>query len=273
MKKFALCLAIFASLMMVPFSAFGLQMMNNNSMDQITGQAGVSIAFDDVQIFMNINRFTYIDVDGITSSGGWATTLTGIDHGAAFNINQFQIDTLKANAIINTAGVSSVTIEGKTLTAMNLSGVNVKTKIVSSNSIPLQYTYGDTTAFIAQTTKSPQTLGMNNMFGNGYSKYMPQAISIDITDAAPVLTAGLAVLHSGASSRMAAVVITLPTAEFYIDNINIGSMTLTDNVISGATAVYPTTISNNSGASFGSIEMQGVDFTLLNGWIEIAPHN
>ena len=42
MKKLALILA----LMIIPCSAFGLEMLNDSSMDSITGQSGVSIAVD-----------------------------------------------------------------------------------------------------------------------------------------------------------------------------------------------------------------------------------
>jgi len=273
MKKFALCLAIAAAIMMVPFSAFGLQMMNNHSMDQITGQAGVSIAFDDVQIFMNIDRFTYIDPDGLTNTVGWSAVVA--DNGAAFNVNEFQIDTLKANAIINTTGLVTATIGGHTVASMGLTGITT-VKQIAANGIPLQYTYNNNNAFIAQTTVNVQSKGLNHMFGGSYQVYEPQAISIDISDAAPVLSQGKKVILSllgSASSRVAAVVITLPTAEFYIDNINIGSMTLTDNVIAGTSKVFTTgSTSLNNGASFGSIEIEGVTFTMLNGWVEIAPH-
>ena len=49
MKKLALILA----LMLIPCSAFGLEMLTNNALDNVTGQAGVAIAADDIQIFLH----------------------------------------------------------------------------------------------------------------------------------------------------------------------------------------------------------------------------
>jgi hypothetical protein len=62
-KKLALILA----LMLVPCTAFGLQMMDETAMDAVTGQSGVHIAFDDVQLFLNIEKLAWIDCDGLST--------------------------------------------------------------------------------------------------------------------------------------------------------------------------------------------------------------
>lgn len=64
MKKFAIVLAI---CMLLPLNAFALQPMSEDTMGQVTGQAGVSIAVDDVKIYQNIESLTYTDTDGVAS--------------------------------------------------------------------------------------------------------------------------------------------------------------------------------------------------------------
>lgn len=264
MKKLILCLAI----LMVPFTAFGLEMMNNAAMDQVTGQTGVAIVFDDVQAFINVDRFTYIDDDGVTTF--WTVT-PNPDHGAAFNVLEFQVDTFKANAIIATAG----RVTGTGALSMTVSTILRSTDSgyiggigTAASLTPLQYSYGSTAAFIAQTNDDEQNKGLNNMTG----AFRPQAIAIDISNAAPILSDAYDYLTSGTTDEIAAVCITMPTGEFYMDNINIGAMTLTDNVIVGYASIIGATVSGNSGDSFGAIELEGVTFALLDGWIEIAPH-
>jgi hypothetical protein len=61
MKKI---LAMAVVLMMVPFSAYALEMLTEEVMDEVTGQAGVSIAVDDVKIFQHITSLEYTDSDG-----------------------------------------------------------------------------------------------------------------------------------------------------------------------------------------------------------------
>lgn len=51
--------------MMVPCSAFALEMLTEDVMDQVTGQASVSIAVDDVKIFQHITSLEYTDGDGV----------------------------------------------------------------------------------------------------------------------------------------------------------------------------------------------------------------
>ena len=70
MKKLALILA----LMLIPCSAFGLEMLNDNSLEDVTGQSGVSIAFDDIQLFLHVGRFAYLDCDGYGTNSNYGGT-------------------------------------------------------------------------------------------------------------------------------------------------------------------------------------------------------
>ena len=97
MKKLALILA----LIIIPCSAFGMQMLDDNSMDSITGQSGVSIAFDDIQLFINIDTMAYIDSDGLQSSSIFNVESCDGAAGAVY-LSDFQIDVLNVNAIVAT---------------------------------------------------------------------------------------------------------------------------------------------------------------------------
>ncbi len=272
MKKLALCLTL-AAMLVVPFSAFGLEMLDNSAMDEITGQTGVSIVADDVEIFLNIDRFTYIDDDGLSFkmwTSAWASQQTG----AAFNVNEFQIDNLHINAIVATIGTRRTTIGTKTVVEVSLSSPTYGYHggpAAAYGLTPLQYNYAPGTFFSVQTSADYQSKGMNNLGGTfaGF-RFTPQAISIDITDAAPIFSSSYRYILSNSTMKLAAVCITLPTMEVYIDNLNIASMTLTDNVVQNTS--INTTDSANHGKSYGAIEMEGVTFTILDGWVEIAPH-
>jgi hypothetical protein len=67
MKKI---LAIAIVLLMVPLSAYALEMLTEDVMDNVTGQAGVSIAVDDVKIWQAIDGLTYTDTDGLDGTAG-----------------------------------------------------------------------------------------------------------------------------------------------------------------------------------------------------------
>lgn len=66
MKKI---LAVALTLMLIPFSAFGLEMLEDATLDSVTGQAGVSINVD-VQVDATIGTAAWGDDDGITGTSG-----------------------------------------------------------------------------------------------------------------------------------------------------------------------------------------------------------
>ena len=155
MKKLALILA----LMLIPCTAFGLQMMDDSTMDGITGQSGVHIAFDDIQMFINIEKMAWIDCDGFTSEASIYGTCTG-DAGA-LAISNFQIDVLNINAI-----VSSTVADDQ---GVQTSADNGAMPLYSTNCgmIPLFYDYGTGAAvgcYLGSTTDASTRagLGLNN---------------------------------------------------------------------------------------------------------------
>ncbi len=287
MKKLALILAF----MLIPCTAFGLEMLNDDAMDSITGQSGVSIAFDDIQIFVNIEKLAWIDCDGFTSNGGLCSGEAG-----ALALNNFQIDVLNINAILDG------TFDEATNT-WDLSSA-------SCGQIPLFYDYASTVqagCYLNATTTTGQTAGLNNYIATNTSSidwdgydlsaddgeggisfediaahnatvdFQAKALTIDATDELPALTEGIqnndaAVEAAGAT--VGGVLIGIPTMEIYIN-----SMTLTpvyDGDINGeeSNAINDDNYVNLHGgtADFGTIYMQGITFTTLSGWLEIAPH-
>lgn len=71
MKKL---IAILAILMLVPFTAFGLEALSEDVLDDVTGQAGVSIAAD-IMMDITMDTLAWGDSDGIdadnTQTAGW----------------------------------------------------------------------------------------------------------------------------------------------------------------------------------------------------------
>lgn len=67
MKKFIILLAL---TMLLPLNAFAMQPLSQNDMGDITAQAGVSIAIDDVIIYQNIESISYTDVEGTDGTDG-----------------------------------------------------------------------------------------------------------------------------------------------------------------------------------------------------------
>jgi len=98
MKKLALLLA----LMIIPCTAFGLEMLTDNTMDTITGQDGVVIIADDIQLFLNVDLFAYVDTDGYDLHNG-CSARTCADGGAMFAVQDLQLDVININAMIATS--------------------------------------------------------------------------------------------------------------------------------------------------------------------------
>ena len=69
-------LAIAAVLMLVPFSAFALQMIDDATLDDITAQAGVSIYIDNVQLDFSMDYLSWGDSDGIGGSAAGYVNIT-----------------------------------------------------------------------------------------------------------------------------------------------------------------------------------------------------
>lgn len=276
MKKLALILA----LMIIPCSAFGLEMLNDNAMDQVTGQAGVSIALDDVQLFINIEKMAWIDCDGYTSQTQWYGTCTG--EAGALVLNNFQIDVLNVNAVVSSTisddqANSAGFVQTSGTTAMQLYSA-------LCGNIPLFYDYGQTASgscYLNTSLAAGQTAGLDNYINprnalNG--AFQARHLSIDVTDELPVLSQGIDNNTGTAGlSTMGGVLIGIPTVEIHINYLSFTPVY--DGDVNGNTSLAVNDDDQGNGAafglndpSFGTIVLEGVTFTTLSGWLEIAPH-
>jgi hypothetical protein len=146
----------------------------------------------------------------------------------------------------------------------------------TAGNIPLFYNYAnaDTTDVCTLDGTAPGRLGLNNYTNTSdvesNSQFRPQALTIDITGALPLFSTGLVAIDPGTDRTIAGVLIGLPTAEIHIQELLIGEMTITAD-ISSNTATEQALVKNNN-ESFGAIQIEGVTFTILGGWMEIAPN-
>jgi hypothetical protein len=126
MKKL---LAIAVVLLMVPFSAFGLEMLTDDVMEDVTGQAGVTITFlqGDTVIDITVDGIAWGDDDGFGTGPAAHVRLDGtigikitiaageqmtIDvsgaHGIVLGLPDLQIDVTVPEAIVISAGFGAV---------------------------------------------------------------------------------------------------------------------------------------------------------------------
>ncbi len=70
MKKFINYVAIVATAALIPFTASALEPISDTNLKDLTGQAGVSIALDDVRVESWTGETTYTDTDGTNGTAG-----------------------------------------------------------------------------------------------------------------------------------------------------------------------------------------------------------
>ena len=273
MKKLALILA----LMLIPCTAFGLEMLTDNALDNVTGQSGVSIAADDVQLFLNVERFAWIDCDGYGTELAYGGQCD-VSLGGAIYIDNFQMDTININMIGGRGSSAAVaTSDGNQTLNDNALGGS------SCGVIDLFYDYGNTNAgaclLSGDLAGVTSTLGLDNYTNtNPWSLtstpnggFLAKSITIDATMALPLHSAGWqgnSWAHYTGSETVGGVLIGLPTMEIYIH-----SMAITPRFTALITPI-PAAVAGlcaNEGESYGTFEMQGITFTVLGGFMEIAP--
>jgi hypothetical protein len=284
MKKLALILAF----MLIPCAAFGLEMLTDNTMDNITGQDGVTIIADDIQLFLNVDLFAYVDADGYDLHNGCSAT--GCANGAMFGVTDFQMDTININAII----AESITTGENTRFSSSYSAANTVMDfalVSTSCGIPLFYNYMDSTPWSTCLTtcwveSAGSPLSGKNLFGGhkGLDNYtdsrmwtaknlvggapagafVPNAINIDITDQLPTFSQAFSYILTGdiyalpnCPIQVMGVLITLPTMEIHIQEMHM-TMALYDIDNTCTTVTASTDNPVNSGFnSLGGFWAQG----------------
>jgi len=91
MKK----LAIFLAIMLIPFTAFALDTISDNDLNEVTGQAGVSIYTNSIQIVKTGVTTTYTDADDVTGD----QVVNIVDEGSTTSIFFRGIDPLMIDIV------------------------------------------------------------------------------------------------------------------------------------------------------------------------------
>jgi len=234
MKRFVILLAV---LMLLPLNAFALQPLSEDNMGQITGQAGVSIAIDDVKLYQNIGYLSYTDGDGVSTGSALAGTYAP---GAAGTVS---IQNLRM--MVNINAITHLTAGLPVSPGRAVLGTYALTDLAGN---PINFN--------------------NNAAGTTFTA---KPLTIDVGDMA-VLSEGLSYNVSGGAAgtglSVVGVRIGLPTVEIHQTALSF------DVTVSGGSpgTLVVTPAAANSGASFGTISIGANTMAILDGFVEIAPH-
>ena len=230
---------IAAALILAPMSVSALEMMTDSNMKDVTGQAGVSIALDDVVLFQDVGRTVYTDIDGLDTQ--YAGT-----------------------AGAETSGSASVFITGQQqMTFINAIGGAAAATVGMANNYTTNYDYiGIGVGSDFRATFSGTNYITTNMPGTTALGTSLQGLTIDVG------TCGLltvAAQNAGeATGRIAGVIIGLPNLEIVSSS--------SDKDIGIQTQETYQAAADNDGMSFIRISEEASTTAILDGYVEIAPH-
>jgi hypothetical protein len=280
-RNFGKKLIIGAALCCLPFSAMALEALDDSALGGVTGQAGVSIALDDVVIYMkSIADVTYIDTDGFgdvkragitiehQTGGEKIITLGAIVDDTKYGITALQntfgnigdIGILPKAAIEarNTQILAKAQVDGLVEAGVT-SGTEYDTAVAALN---------DATAAVPTIAANfKPTDGSTGNFTNGISP-----LTIDIGEAV-ALTQGWTyntntTLRNAKGKYVAGVTIGLPTVEIKTYYNTVGEQKA---IKLAETAVDASVM--NAGKEFITIKKTGnSELAILGGRLEIAPH-
>lgn len=231
MKKF---IAILAILMLVPFTAFGLESLSDDVMDNTTGQAGVSIAAD-INIDMTMDTLAWGDADGVDSDASSAN-----DGQGWIGLKNFNMDNLRMrlNPTLSTSAAGIAQIK--------LFTVDVATGTRPSGDAYTFVRLGLGSQRITMDSLTAQVqLGADNALGSELGDFAILGMTMDINGTSTVDISS----HDGAG-----VTIDLNVT---IDQIHINAMSWGDADGAGTGVIM-----YNSGVGGGTV---GADGVLSNG--------
>jgi len=249
-------ISLVVAMLLVPTMAMAMQSMSNGDMENVTGQAGVSIAVDDVKMYQNIQGLWYTDTDGINTSSPMDMHSAN-DAGGAASIGIDKLSVMvEVNAITGATSSTNIVSTGRSLQGnydSNLHAFNTATSA------------GEDTAFMAKP------------------------INIDVTDALPVLSQAAANNAVTKSSGDQTVGASLGTADVAGVQIGLGTMEIYQSDLQFDVAMKDgTPLDDSSGSTLGSINsnansdtpdysygkvtIEETTMAILDGSIEIAPH-
>lgn len=256
MKKFLAGIAA-AAIITVPMTSFALESMSKGALKKATGQAGVSIAIDNVVIVQKTMPTTiFWDNDGTSSIAGTVGQVTraGV---------QISYDTVDASKMIILDGILDDTKYGVAAleSTFNISDAD-KVAMTGISAV------GINAAGSVTDPSNGDIAAPAGMYLTGISP-----LSIDI-GTCQSLTAGLQynLGTPGSGLNVAGVVIGLPTLEittYHTNDIKTISVVVDDPTVAANSGVTVPNVSNE----LISIEKAGVSqMAILGGRLEIAPH-
>ncbi|WP_027360396.1 DUF6160 family protein [Desulforegula conservatrix] len=272
MKKFLAGIAA-AAIITIPMTSFALESMSKGALKKATGQAGVSIALDNVVIVQkSMPTTTYWDVDGTSSAYGTAGQVTSAGLKIAYTAAAEKmivldgiLDNSKYGAALMAAkfGIGAATATEYGIAAVGIAAAGAVTD-PSNGDIP---NAGD--KVLPTGTNAHGDTIVTAPAGYYLTGISPLSIDVGTCQS---LTAGLQYNLNSTALDVAGVVIGLPTIEittFHSNDTKIISIT------SGAPAVTA-----NSGGTVANIsneiiriEKSGTSqMAILGGRLEIAPH-
>lgn len=251
MKRFTGILAA-AAIALAPMSASALEALTDNAMNDVTAQAGVSIALDDIVIYQTgIADTTYTDTDGMTTGLGTVGNVTSAGVKISYD-----------------AAIQKLTIIDGITEAGDYSIANMQAAFGTSIGL-VGFVNGDDESVVAGTNWSQYMDPTTGNVANAVAAYVTGSspLTIDV-GTCESLTAGFENNHGTGSTYdgldIAGVIIGLPTIE-------ISSYHTTDTKTVSLVAVD--TEAANYDKSFIQITKSGSSkMAILGGRIEIAPH-
>ncbi len=235
MKKIT---AIVAGLMLIPFTAFGMQTISEQEMDNVTGQSGVAIAIDDVMVHFSASETWYqnvaLDPDGAST-----------DNAAAVGMVESGEELMFVNAIVG----------------MNIADDNYD-GLYSSGEQALLGAYDDLDLLYSRaTTDGAET--------EGEYDHSPSALTIRVSDDLAIFNEAADYTGEG-TGQVAGVQISLPTVEIHTE----GSMAM-DLLVSVTELADPSPVGNTredaNTWSYGTLYSGSETMAVLGGTLVIAP--
>jgi len=283
MKKSVLSLIVGAAITIAPMTASALSPMSTDSLKDATGQAGVSIALDNIVLYQSVGATTYTDTDGYYDMDA-ASGKGGVAEGAGASVvigNKEKMTTIyaildntdrggklarsygSASTLANGDAIGDIGIDQGDIRPLNID-VASRTQVLSAgmmfNASGVAVAGQDAAVTASRTEIDAAFL---NAFNNDSSKPAGQTLPEWSAIEANQATAMAAVTNTAAvaydATQVAGVVIGLPTVEICTtaDSYDVGI------AASGA---------HNDGAKFIHISKGQSVMAILGGTVEIAAH-
>ena len=288
MKKSVLSLIVGAAITIAPMTASALSPMSTDSLKDATGQAGVSIALDNIVLYQSVGATTYTDTDGYYDMDA-ASGKGGVAEGAAASVvigNKEKVTTIyailddtdrggklarsysSASLLNNGDAFGAIGIDQGDIRPLNID-VASRTQALSSGMMfnASGIAVADQDAAVAASTADLAAAVQADFLASGAGDYdtwaatevSPGVTNYDASVATFAAGGGNTAAIAYAGTQVAGVVIGLPTVEICTtaDSYDVGI------AASGA---------HNDGAKFIHISKGKSVMAILGGTVEIAAH-